>query len=72
MIKFQGSEGKLLKAVGLAYIAVAVLGFFTSGNMLLGVVHINEPDRWLHLGLAVMILAAGFLAGERNLTAAVH
>ena len=49
--------------VGVAYVAVTVLGFLTpEGSMLLGLVHINEADRYLHAGLAVAILGAGFLA----------
>jgi len=30
--------------------------------MLLGFIHINGPDRWLHLGLAIVIVAAGVLS----------
>ena len=49
--------------VGVAYVAVTVLGFLTpEGSMLLGLVHINEADRYLHAGLAVAFLGAGFLA----------
>ena len=55
---FEGKEGFTLKSITTAYFGVAVLGFLTSGNMLLGIVHINEADRWLHLGLAVAMLAA--------------
>jgi hypothetical protein len=36
--------------------------------MLLGLVHINEADRWLHLGLAVVILAARFSLPHRRPT----
>ncbi len=51
--------GLTLKSITGAYFGVALLGFFTEGTMLLGMVHINEADRWLHLGLAVaMVLAA--------------
>lgn len=45
---------------GIAYLGVAALGFLTSGDMLLGFIHINQADRWLHLGLAIAILAVGF------------
>jgi len=61
IIKYKGYEGIMLKSVGVAYVAVTILGFLTSGNMMLGMVHINEADRWLHLGLAIVILGAGFL-----------
>jgi len=49
-----------LQSVGVAYVGVTVLGFLTEGHLLLGLVHINEADRWLHAGLAVVILVAGF------------
>lgn len=55
-----GKESALVKIIGAAYLLVAVVGFFTSGDMLLGFIHINQADRWLHLGLALLILAAGF------------
>lgn len=49
--------------VGVAYIGVTILGFLTpEGSMLLGMVHINEADRYLHAGLAVAIFGAGLLA----------
>ncbi|MCA9466557.1 MAG: DUF4383 domain-containing protein [Nitrospira sp.] len=54
----EGKEQATLKTVTAAYFGVALLGFFTSGNMLLGLVHINEADRWLHLGQALAFGAA--------------
>ena len=61
VILFSGKESLVVKTIGGVYLLVAVLGFFTHGDMLLGVIHINEADRWLHLGLAITILAAGFV-----------
>jgi len=58
----EGKEDITLKAVTAAYFGVALLGFLTSGNTLLGMVHINEADRWLHLGLAMSMLGAAFVA----------
>ena len=58
----EGKEALTLKVVTGAYFGVAILGFLTSGNTLLGLVHINEADRWLHLGLAIAMLAAAFVA----------
>lgn len=55
---FEGKEDLTLKAVTAAYLGVALLGFLTEGNMLLGMVHINEADRWLHLGLAMAMIVA--------------
>lgn len=49
-----------LKIIGIVYGAVAVLGLILGPGMLLGLVHINTADNWLHVALAVVILAAGF------------
>ena len=45
--------------IGVAYVGVAILGFLTSGDSLLGLIHINAADRWLHAALAAAILAGG-------------
>jgi hypothetical protein len=51
----------MLKIVGVVYGLVAVCGFFmVMDGMMFGVV-INEADKWLHVALAVVILAAGFM-----------
>ena len=54
-----------VKVIGVLYLVVAIVGFipffYFSENMLLGLIHINEADKYLHLGLAVVILAAGWL-----------
>lgn len=57
-VVLHGKEDITLKAVIAAYFGVAIIGFLTSGNTLLGMVHINEADRWLHLGLAIGMLTA--------------
>ncbi len=57
-VVLNGKEDATLKTVTAAYFGVAILGFLTSGSTLLGLVHINEADRWLHLGLAVGMLVA--------------
>ena len=53
-----------LKIVGVVYAAVAVLGLITTSNMLLGIVTVNGLDHWLHVALAIVILAAGFLLDD--------
>jgi len=58
---FRGKEQSVILALGTLYFAVAILGFFTKGDMLLGIVHINEADRWLHLRLAIVIIASGMI-----------
>lgn len=58
---FAGREDRVIKVIGGLYFLVAIIGFFTRGDMLLGIIHINQADRWLHLGLAMAILFAGYL-----------
>lgn len=63
-LKFATSSAAWIKAVGFAYAAVAVLGFIPalfSGEHLLGIVHINQADKWLHVGLAIVILLSAYL-----------
>ncbi len=60
----EGKETLTLRVVTGAYFGVAILGFLTSGNTLLGLVHINEADRWLHLGLALAMLGAALVATQ--------
>ena len=63
-VVMEGKENMTLKTVTAAYFGVALLGFFTEGNMLLGMVHINEADRWLHLGLAIAMVVAAIGASQ--------
>lgn len=62
-----GKSRATVLGIGIGYVAVAVLGFVTTGDMLLGMIHINEADRWLHAGLAAAILAGGAVSKERAL-----
>jgi len=61
VMRFKDKEDVVIKSLGAVYMVVAVIGFFTTGDKLLGFVHINDADRWLHFGLAVAIIGAGFL-----------
>jgi hypothetical protein len=63
-VVLEGKEHVTLKTVTAAYFGVALLGFFTEGNMLLGLVYINEADRWLHLGLAMAMVVAAIAASQ--------
>lgn len=69
-LKFADQGSVVIKAIGFAYVAVAILGFMMSGNMLLGIVHINQADKWLHVGLALAILGAGYFVPNRPTQAA--
>lgn len=71
-IKFPGFESRLIKLLGLGGIAVTVLGFLTTGNTLLGVIHVNAADHWLHLGLALVILASGFVLSDKPSPVAIQ
>lgn len=65
-----GFARQTILGIGIAYVAVTVLGILTTSDMLLGLVHINVADRWLHAGLAVAILAAGYVSSEQTDTSA--
>lgn len=57
---------RFIQVIGVAYVVVAIAGFLTPGMYLLGFIHINTADRWLHVGLATILLFAGFVpSGER-------
>jgi hypothetical protein len=61
-VNYPGQEKRFVLYSGYFYGLVALLGFVWPGDMLFGFIHINEPDRWLHLGLAIVIVAAGVLS----------
>ncbi len=58
--------------LGAYYVLVVILGFYTKGDMLLGVIHINAADRWLHVALALFILAAGLIMARDPQKATVN
>lgn len=49
---------------GVVYAVLAVLGFLLvpGEGLLLGLVHTNTADHWLHTALAVVLLGAGYMA----------
>lgn len=59
-LKSPGRESRVLKFFGFGGIAVTALGFLTEGDKLLGLIHVNQADHWLHLGLTLAVLAAGY------------
>lgn len=61
---YAGVARPTLRAIALLYVVVAIAGFLTSGHLLLGLVHINDADRWLHAALAVAFVAVSSLAPE--------
>ena len=58
-----------LLLVGVIYAVVAVLGFVMQEEMLFGLIHMNDADRYLHVGLALVLLAAGILLPSGNTVA---
>lgn len=59
-----------LRVFGVVYLAVAALGFAMGPGLLLGVLHVNAADNWLHLVLGVVILAASMLGSSSSAPAA--
>jgi len=59
-----------LRVVGILYVVVAVLGF-VSGDMILGFISNNGGDNWLHVVLALVLLAAGFGMADREMSPAM-
>ncbi|MGR9073935.1 MAG: DUF4383 domain-containing protein [Gammaproteobacteria bacterium] len=66
-LMYPGHGTLLLKVMGLAGFAVTAVGFLTEGGMMLGFIRINEADRWLHLGLALVVFGSGWIFGRRKL-----
>ncbi len=61
-----------IRLVSALYVVVTIAGFLTSGSMLLGFIHINDADRWLHAGLAAAFVATGVLLSETKRMAALR
>jgi hypothetical protein len=59
-----GSGGGFLKLFGLVYLAIGVIGFIQYGTdgmgKVLGFLHVNGADNFLHVGLGIVIFLAGF------------
>lgn len=71
-LKFPGYESRLLKLLGFGGLAVTALGFMTSGDMMLGIIHVNQADHWLHLGLGLVVLASGYIFSDRKAELSPH
>ncbi len=59
---------RFMQIFGPVYLLVGLIGFTVTGasstGMLLGFIHINALDNYLHLGLGTAILCAGTLANN--------
>lgn len=60
---------RFMQAFGIVYTLVGLIGFAVLGDAaethLLGLVHINFLDNFLHVGLGLAIAAAGWFADSR-------
>lgn len=63
-----GGPSLWLKILGAVYLVLAVLGFLMvpEEGMLLGLVHMNAADHWLHVVLGAALLAAAFMGGKKQ------
>jgi hypothetical protein len=57
-----------LKIFGVVYFLLGAMGFMNIGaegmTRLLGFLHVNGPDNFLHIGLGIVIFSAGLLASK--------
>jgi hypothetical protein len=54
-----------LRVVAVIYLVVAILGFAMGEGELLGLVHVNQADNWLHIVLAVALFACSMCKSNR-------
>ncbi len=64
LILLLASGKSSLRAVGVIYLIVAALGFVMGEGKLLGLVHVNDADNYLHLVLAVVLLGVSRSGGS--------
>jgi hypothetical protein len=61
--------GLFMKIFGLVYLLLGIIGLTSIGDegmtKVLGILHVNGADNYLHIGLGVLILLAGFLPAYR-------
>jgi hypothetical protein len=51
---------------GIVYALVAILGFFIGNGLLLGLISNNMADTWLHVLIALISLALGFVVQDTS------
>lgn len=60
-----GSAAGFLKLFGIVYLGLGIYGMATMGDeatkKLLGFLHVNKADNYLHIGLGIVIFLAGTL-----------
>jgi Domain of unknown function (DUF4383) len=55
------------RVFGIVYALVAILGFFTGYGLLLGLISNNMADTWLHVLIALVALALGFVVQDTSI-----
>ena len=55
------------RVFGIVYALVAILGFFTGNGLLLGLISNNMADTWLHVLIALVALALGFVVQDTSI-----
>src|SRR5262245_32620459 len=72
VVALAGSKASIvfMQAFGVIYLLTGVIGFLATGHggegYLLGLVHLNTLDNFLHLGLGVVIGVAGWYFHARS------
>ena len=70
LTKSDAAQISFMKGFGVAYFLVGILGFITLGSaaegMLLGFIHINTMDNYLHIGLGAGILGSGLFLSSKS------
>ena len=63
------NAGMVMKIFGVVYLGLGIYGLVTIGSSgmgnLVGFLHVNGADNYLHIGLGLLILLAGFLPNIR-------
>lgn len=65
---YAGHENKVLIFFGVGGLLVTVVEFLTPADMMLGIIHVNQADHWLHLGLGLVVLIAGMVLPNHVIT----
>jgi hypothetical protein len=64
-----GAARMFFKIFGIVYALVAVLGFVPSNaTSIMGLISNNPADTWLHVALAIVMLAIGFAPADSSST----
>lgn len=68
-----GSAATVLKVFGIVYLLIGVIGLFSVGTQgmgkVLGILHVNGADNFLHVALGIVIFVAGVASRKSSVTA---